>query len=112
MTSVTLDDDKSKSLRNVAFLVYILYIASYFVGITSLIGVIIAHVKKNDAAGTLYESHLCNQRQIFWWGLLVGILGALLTFVFVGWFVLLGVFVWSLYRVIKGILRLNDGRPM
>lgn len=112
MTYAASTQDRDKSLRNIALAVYILYIVSYFVGITSLIGVIIAHVKRGDAAGTIYESHLRNQITVFWMGLLLGIVGFLLTFVVVGWFVLLGVFVWTLYRIIKGLLRLNDGRPM
>lgn len=105
-------DSREKALKNMAMLVYILFIASYFTVITAIIGVIIAHVKKGDAAGTIYESHFSNHIKVFWIGLLLGIVGVALAVILVGYLVLAVVAVWSIYRVIKGLIRLNDGRPM
>ena len=33
------------------------------------------------------------------------------AFILIGWLILLAVTVWSIYRVVKGWLALNDGKP-
>jgi len=100
------------SLKTVAIVVYALQAIGYFVGITALIGVIIAHVKIGDARGTWLESHFRWQIRTFWYSLLWGIIGALLIVVLVGYLVLGVAFIWSIYRVAKGWLRLIDGKAM
>jgi uncharacterized membrane protein len=45
-------------LRTWAIAVWVLYLASYLTGITAIVGVIIAYVKRQDAAGTPYASHM------------------------------------------------------
>ena len=52
-----------------ALIVYILYLAAYVVGITSVIGVIIAHVQVGTAEPML-ASHYRFQIRTFWIGLL------------------------------------------
>ncbi|HEV7371214.1 DUF4870 family protein [Arenibaculum sp.] len=100
-----------RNLRTVSLVVYGLYFLSLVSGFTSIIGVIIAHIKKGDAAGTVYESHFANQIKIFWIGLVLGLVGGVLTLVVVGWLVLIAAGIWFLYRSIKGFLRAIDGRP-
>lgn len=100
------------SLKTVTVVVYALQAIGYFVGITALIGVIIAHIKIGDARGTWLESHFRWQIRTFWYSLLWGIIGALLIAVLVGYLVLAVAFVWSIYRVAKGWLRLIDGKAM
>lgn len=100
------------SLKTVAVVVYALQAIGYFVGITALIGVIIAHIKIGDARGTWLESHFRWQIRTFWYSLLWGIIGALLIAILVGYLVLAVAFVWSIYRVAKGWLRLIDGKAM
>jgi uncharacterized membrane protein len=46
-------------------------------------------VKKDDVQGTWLESHFRWQIRTFWFGLLWGVLGAILLLVLVGYFVLL-----------------------
>src|SRR5205823_9746562 len=54
---------------NLALIVYILYCVGYFTGVTALIGVIIAHVKVDEADPVL-RSHYQFQIRTFWIGLL------------------------------------------
>jgi uncharacterized membrane protein len=77
-----------------------------------IIGVIIAYVKRDDVRGTWLESHFRWQIATFWWGLLFGVIGLVLALALVGFVVLFAVWVWAIYRVVKGWLRLNDGRPV
>ena len=74
--------------------------------------VIINYVKKEEAAGTWLESHFRWQIRTFWFGLLWGVIGAILLLVIVGWFVLMADAIWIIYRVVKGWLNLAGNRPM
>lgn len=92
--------------------IYALYAASYFVGVTAIVAIVMNYVKRDDVAGTFLESHFRWQIRTFWFGVLWGVLGAI-TFVFIiGWFVLFADGIWIIYRIVKGWLRLNDGKPM
>ncbi|MFA5663263.1 DUF4870 family protein [Castellaniella sp.] len=98
---------------NVALVVYALQVAGFFLGgVPALIGIIINYVKLADVRGTWVESHFRWQMRTFWYGLLWGILGALLTTIYIGVLILGINIVWVIYRIVKGWLRLNDKRPM
>jgi uncharacterized membrane protein len=99
------------SNRQLALIVYILYFASYVVGITALIGVIIAHIEVGRA-DPLLHSHFQFQIRTFWIGLLYLAIGIILCVVVVGVFVLLWWLIWTLVRCIKGVLALNEGKPV
>jgi uncharacterized membrane protein len=101
------------SLKTLTFSVYVLQVLSVFVGITAIVGVIINYIKRDETAGTIYESHFDWQIRTFWWGLAWSILGFILLFAFglgfVVWFV---AGIWAIYRVVKGFLKLNDNQPV
>jgi len=98
--------------KNIATLVYGLQAASFLVGITFIAAVIVNYIKRDDVHGTWLESHFRWQIRTFWFGILWSTLG-LLTFAFViGYFILLANAVWIVYRIIKGWLRLNEGKTM
>ncbi len=101
------------SLRTITTVVYALQALSFAFGVTALVGLIINYVKRDDVAGTLYESHFNWQIRTFWWGLLWGVLGSILIFAFgLGLVVLFVAWIWAIYRVVKGWLKLNDGKPV
>ena len=105
-------DAELASLRQLTLVIYVLYALSFVLGVTLLIGVIVAHVKRDDARGTLYESHFTWLIRIFWWSLLWGALGFLTFVLVVGMFVLAGASIWFLYRLVKGWLYWNDHKPL
>ncbi len=105
-------EEKLKSLRTLTLAVYILQALGFFVGITWIVGVVINYVKKEEVAGTPYESHFRWQIRTFWFGLLWGVLGGVLAIVLIGFAVLFADMVWIIYRIVKGWLNLNDGKPM
>ncbi|MFK5915738.1 MAG: hypothetical protein QM484_15330 [Woeseiaceae bacterium] len=93
-------------------LVYLLQAIAVFTALPFFIAVIINYIKKSDVEGSLSESHFRWQIRTFWFSLLWGIIGAILTFVVIG-YVILGInFIWVVYRIIKGWLRLNDSQEM
>ncbi len=103
---------RSDPARNLAVVVYILQALSFFVGgITGLAGVIVNYVKLDDVANTWVEPHFRWQIRTFWIGLLWTVIGLVTVAILIGWFILLGVSIWVIYRIVKGALALNDGRP-
>ena len=107
-----MEEEKLKSLKTLAMVVYALQAAGFFVGLTWIVAVVMNYVKKDDVAGTWLESHFRWQIRTFWFGLLWGVVGGLLAVVVVGFAVLFAAAVWIIYRIVKGWLNLNDGKPM
>jgi uncharacterized membrane protein len=97
--------------KQLALIVYVLYLVSYVTGLTALIGVIIAHVQIASADPVL-ASHYRFQIRTFWIGLLYLFVGVILAFVFIGVLLLFWWFVWSLVRNVKGLLALNENKPI
>jgi uncharacterized membrane protein len=76
------------------------------------VAVIINYVKKDDATGTWLESHIRWQIRTFWFGLLWGVIGGVLSLVLIGFVVLFADAVWIIYRIVKGWLNLTENRPV
>ena len=108
----SLDKEKLKSLKRLTTVVYALQAASFLLGITFIVAVIINYVKKSDVKGTWLESHFHWQIRTFWFGILWGIIGIITYFFIIGWLILIGDGIWIIYRIVKGWLYLNDDKPM
>jgi uncharacterized membrane protein len=101
------------SLRKYAMLGYAMHLLGLVSIIGFVIGLIITWIKRDDAAGTVYLSHFNWQSRSFWWFVLWFVLlliPTLLTIGFIPFFILAQV--WFAYRMIKGWMRLNDGREV
>ena len=101
-------DDASKTN---ALIAYGLMGIGLFTGIFWVIGAIWAMVKKDDAVGTLFEDHYSNIIKVFWWGIGLSIIGFILIFFVVGYFILLAVWFWSIYKLIKGFSKITSNKP-
>jgi Predicted membrane protein len=101
-----------KSLKTLTIVVYALQGLGFINGVTWIVAVIINYVKRDEVKGSWLESHFSWQIRTFWWGLLWGVIGALLIFVLVGFAVWFAAAVWIIYRIVKGWLYLNDGKPI
>ena len=112
MEAVTVTDQKMKENKTLTMIIYGLYGASIFVGITALVAIVLNYIKREDVAGTLLESHFRWQIRTFWYGLLWGVIGAITFIVIIGIFILLADLVWFIYRIAKGALNLHEGKPM
>lgn len=105
----TADEER---LRTVVLVSYVLMAVGLFVGLTALIAVIICHVKRSEAVATIYESHFTWLIRTFWWSLLGMIIAAILSIVGIGVVISVVVWVWVIYRLVKGFLSFNDRRPI
>jgi uncharacterized membrane protein len=98
--------------KDITQIIYGLYAASLVVGITSIVAIILNYVKRDEVAGTIYESHFRWQMRTFWFGLLWSVIGVITAFIIVGIFVLIAAGIWFIYRIVIGWLRLTEGKPM
>lgn len=112
MEQTTTPPNPTNSLKTMTQVVYGCYLASLLIGITSIVGIIIAYIKQGEAQGTPYASHFQWQIRTFWFTLLFSIIGVVLSIVGIGFLILLAVLVWFIYRSIKGLLRANEGLPI
>ncbi|HAH09664.1 MAG TPA: hypothetical protein DCL54_06015 [Alphaproteobacteria bacterium] len=91
-----------------ANLIYILYLVGLVLGITTIVGVIMAYVSKSGASPVLI-SHYNNQINVFWKFLLYCFIGGLTAIFLVGFFILVFALVWYIVRVVKGMQALARG---
>ena len=98
---MTTTDDKLRSNKTLTWVIYGLYAASFLVGITSIVAIILNYVKRGDVAGTYLESHFTWQIRTFWISLIVAIIGMVLMLVLIGWLVLIADMVWVVYRLVS-----------
>ena len=122
------------SLVTTTLIVYVLYAIAAVVpllahgfplvlplfGVIGIVGVIIAYVKRGEAAGTWLASHYRWLIRTFWFSLLWGLVGLLLFLVFaivivgllLGPLVWIATSIWVLYRLIRGYLLFKDSKPV
>jgi uncharacterized membrane protein len=91
-----------------AKLVYILYLVSLVVGITAIVGVIIAYVNRADAPDWV-KTHYRLQIRTFWLALLYGLISLVTMFVLIGFLLALFTLIWWIVRCAKGMQRLARG---
>jgi uncharacterized membrane protein len=101
-----------QSLKKHATAVYALQALSFLLGITYFVAIVVNYVKLDDTRGTWIESHFRWQIRTFWFSLLWFALGGLLLIIVVGYLILIANGLWMIYRIVKGWLNLNDGKPM
>ena len=126
-------------LRPVVIICYFLFLIACINGITALIGVVIAHSRRRQAAGTVWQSHFDNLILVFWvvvasllivmisfplgvWAGFTTVLFAhwpsmlfwpawLLVFPFLFGLVVFPILVlWYFYRTIRGLIRAAEAR--
>jgi uncharacterized membrane protein len=101
------------SLRNTAIMVHGLMAAGMlFFGVPTLVGLVIAYMKRKDAAGSIYESHLTYAIRTFWIGLAMSFVGSLLLILFVGLPILIFTGVWFIVRIVRAILAWLDNKAI
>lgn len=126
-------------LKAIVLIAYGLFIAAPFNGLTAIAGVILLYVKRDEARGTPWESHVRNLLWVFWisaaaFAILFAVIlagvgsfavsmsstngnppaalvggGAVVAAALM--LVSLVFFVWYLFRTLKGLIRALESRP-
>jgi uncharacterized membrane protein len=111
-------DSQLESKKTLAWWLYIFHAVSllFTLGALSWIPLIISYLKRPDAAGTFVYSHHTWQIRTFWWYVVWVVVGGVLFITIIGiplaYLVWAAAWIWKAYRLIKGLLALNDNKPM
>ncbi|HYW02654.1 MAG TPA: hypothetical protein VFA86_01815 [Gammaproteobacteria bacterium] len=97
--------------RNVALTAYGLYLASAFVPVLALAALVLNYLRRG-LAGEPAASHHRWMIRTFWWSLLWSLIALATVAIYVGMALGVAVWIWWLYRQLKGLLTLLDGQPM
>ena len=117
--------------RTLAIVCYVLYLLAFTNGLTAIVGVVLAHIKRGETRGTIWDSHFGNLVHVFWIGVVFWVLFICAGLVWLAgsWhavivddflapifalpllgLVFLAYVVWYLYRVVRGLLRALENR--
>lgn len=102
--------EQSGSTDN-AKLIYILYLISIAVGVTGIVGVVMAYVNKDGAPDWL-KTHYQFQIRTFWISLLYFIVSCILCLIVIGFVLLVISLVWFIIRCVKGLKALDLKQPI
>lgn len=109
---MTTSKQQLDSLYKVTTLVYLLQLIALFTAFPLVIAVIINYFNLDSVRGTWLESHFRWQIRTFWFSLLWYVTGAVLLILLVGYVIWGIVWLWQIYRVIRGWHRLSQHREM
>ena len=102
----------SSDVKNYVFIAYVTYAVGLLILFTPVVGVIMAYVKRDEAQGTIYASHIDYLIKTFWVSLVGTVLGPFTTLILIGWLILLVTAIWFIYRVVIGLIKLNEDKPV
>ena len=102
----------SSDVKNYVFISYVTYAVGLLILFTSVVGVIMAYVKRDEAQGSIYASHIDYLIKTFWVSLVGTVLGTFTTLILIGWLILLVTAIWFIYRVVIGLIKLNEDKPV
>jgi uncharacterized membrane protein len=119
-------DDQIERLRRLNTVGTISYVLHLIVAVSAvvpggqwgpvllIVALVIDLAKRGEAEGTWHASHFSwRLRSVLWASVLYLVTVPLwLLFVLPGWIAWAAISVWFLYRIIKGMVRMNAGQPM
>jgi|SRR5690606_19004132 len=92
-------------------LIYILYLVSFVVGITALVGIVLAYMNSGKSADWL-ETHYTWAIRTFWIGILYAVISGILMVVGIGFLLMLAVAIWVVVRMIIGLQAVSRSEPI
>ena len=111
-TAANVVNTPSSDVKNYVFIAYVTYAVGLLILFTPVVGVIMAYVKRDEAQGSIYASHIDYLIKTFWVSLVGTVLGTFTTLILIGWLILLVTAIWFIYRVVIGLIKLNEDKPV
>lgn len=93
-------------------IVSLLYLSSCVLGVTVLVGIVLAYIWKNEPHSDWEDTHYRYLIRTFWLGLIGTIIGTLLLIVLVGFLVWLAVGVLVVVRCVLSLINAQKQQPM
>lgn len=111
-TATNVVNTPNSDVKNYVFIAYVTYAVGLLILFTPVVGVIMAYVKRDEAQGSIYASHIDYLIKTFWVSLVGTVLGTFTTLILIGWLILLVTAIWFIYRVVIGLIKLNEDKPV
>ena len=119
-------EDQTERLRSLNTVGSISYVLHLIVAVSAvvpggqwgptllIVALVLDLVKRGEAEGTWHASHFSwRLRSVLWAGVLYLVTLPLWLLIFLpGWIAWAVISVWFLYRIVKGMARMNAGQPM
>ena len=102
--------DPAEARMNV--IIYILYFLSTSLAVTSIVGVVLAYLNRDDNDLDWVDSHFIWQIRTFWVGLLILVAGTILSPILIGIPLLIFGYIWWIVRAVRGLLWVIDGEAV
>lgn len=96
----------------VGHVVYTSYALALLTGFTALIGVVVAYLNQDKVRHTWLDSHSTWQIRTFWYALAFQAVGWITVWILIGWFILGIGYLFFVWRIAKGWVRLANQRPV
>ncbi|PIQ42865.1 MAG: hypothetical protein COV52_05720 [Gammaproteobacteria bacterium CG11_big_fil_rev_8_21_14_0_20_46_22] len=100
------------STRTLTHAIYLCFVLGVFLPPLIIVAILLNYFNEDDVAGSWLHTHFAWQSQTFWKALIWYLIGLLLCLIAIGVIVIFAVYVWYLYRMIKGWIYLSDNLPM
>jgi uncharacterized membrane protein len=91
--------------------VYCLYLVSFVVGLTGIVGLIMAYVNRGKGPAWV-DTHYTYAIRTFWIGLLYALISSILMVAFIGIILIFGVAIWIVVRCVIGLQKASAGEPI
>lgn len=91
--------------------IYVLYLAGLVIGISALVGLVIAYVNRGKAGGWV-ETHYTWAIRTFWIGIAYVVVSFILMLAAIGFLLLFATAVWFIVRCIIGLQAAGRGEPI
>ncbi|RCS25163.1 hypothetical protein DUT91_03805 [Phyllobacterium salinisoli] len=91
--------------------IYFLYLAGLAIGVTPLIGIVMAYLNRGKAGGWI-ETHYSWAIRTFWIGIFYGFIATLLMVVGIGFLLIPVVIIWLIVRCIVGLQAVSRGEAL
>ncbi|MEO9612192.1 MAG: DUF4870 domain-containing protein [Nitratireductor sp.] len=92
-------------------IIYVLYLVSLAIGVTALIGIVLAHMNRGKAGGWV-ETHYTWAIRTFWIGVLYGVICVVLAVIGIGFLLMIAVAVWAIVRIVIGLQKSSREEPI
>ncbi|PSM18714.1 MULTISPECIES: DUF4870 family protein [Nitratireductor] len=92
-------------------IIYVLYLVSLAIGVTALIGIVLAHMNRGKAGGWV-ETHYTWAIRTFWIGVLYGVICVVLAVIGIGFLLMIAVAVWAIVRIVIGLQKSAREEPI
>jgi Predicted membrane protein len=91
--------------------IYVLYLVGFVIGITALIGIVLAYMNRGKSEAWV-ETHYTYAIRTFWIGMVGAIVSFFLLFLLIGFPLMFAVAVWVIVRCIFGLQQISRNEPI